>query len=305
MVGIPSRHKSLVLLAGVVLLQMVLLAVQIKRDTQGRLLRVWTVGAVSPFEKVGARGIGNIRGTWSHYFALKNASVENEQLKKENDDLKLKISQLQGKAAEADRLAELLSFRQSQQNVPMLPARVIGTSADTASQTIYLDRGERDGIRRNMGVITPDGVVGKVIESYRGTSQVLLLTDKDSGVGAMLADSRIQSPVGGTGEPLLSMKYIPTDDEVSVGAQVVTSGMDRIFPRDLPVGTISEVKNGSPFKQVLVKPAAKLERLEEVIVLLTLQPLEGKKEPSSAAKEAAEKRAAEKPASMQAKDKKR
>src|SRR6266851_3854016 len=104
----------------------------------------------------------------------------------------------------AQRLAGLLNFRQSHQNVPMLGARVIGTSADTASQTVYLDRGERDGIRRNMGVITPDGVVGKVIESYRDTSQVLLLTDKDSGVGAMLADSRIQSPVGGTGEPLLS-----------------------------------------------------------------------------------------------------
>ena len=276
MVGVPSRHKSLVLLAGVVLLQMVLLAVQIKRDTQGRLLRVWTVGAVSPFEKVGARGIGNLRGTWSRYFALKNASIENTELKKENDDLKLKISQLQGKAAEADRLAQLLNFRESQSNVPMLPARVIGTSADTASQTIYLDRGERDGIRRNMGVITPDGVVGKVVETYRGTSQVLLLTDKDSGVGAMLADSRIQSPVGGTGEPLLDMKYVPSDDTVNVGDQVVTSGMDRVFPRDLPVGTISEVKDGSPFKQVRVRPAAKLERLEEVVVLLTMQQLEGK-----------------------------
>ena len=280
MVGVPSRHKSLVLLAGVVLLQLVLLAVQIKRDTQGRLLRVWTVGAVSPFERAGARGIGNIRGTWSRYFALKNASVENEQLKKENDDLKLKISQLQGKAAEADRLAELLNFRQAQQSVPMLPARVIGTSADANSQTVYLDRGEHDGIRRNMGVITPDGVVGKVVESYRNTSQVLLLTDKDSGVGAMLADSRIQSPVGGTGEPLLNMKYVPSDDNVNVGDQVVTSGMDRIFPRDLPVGTVCEVKGGAPFKEVRVRPAAKLERLEEVVVLLSLQQLEGKKETS-------------------------
>src|ERR1700747_2517409 len=125
MVSVPSRHKSLVLLAGVVLLQMVLLAVQVKRDTQGRLLRVWTVGAVSPFEKAGARGVGNIRGTWSRYFALKNASVENEELRKENDELKLKISQLQGKAAEADRLAQLLNFRESQSNIPMLPARVI------------------------------------------------------------------------------------------------------------------------------------------------------------------------------------
>jgi rod shape-determining protein MreC len=160
----------------------------------------------------------------------------------------------------------------------MVSARVIGGSADSASQTIYLDRGSRDGIRQNMGVITPDGVVGKVIESYRDTSQVLLLTDKDSGVGAMLVDSRIQSPVGGTGEPLLVMKYIPNDDDVNSGERVVTSGMDRIFPRDLPVGTIAEIKPGNPFKQIRVRPAANLERLEEVFVLLTMKPLELKRD---------------------------
>src|SRR5260370_20518488 len=178
----------------------------------------------------------------------------------------------------------------------MLGARVIGTSADTASQTIYLDRGERDGIRRNMGVITPDGVVGKVIESYRDTAQVLLLTDRESGVGAMLSDSRIQSPVGGTGEPLLSMKYIPTDETVNVGEHVVTSGMDRIFPRDLPVGTVTEIKAGRPFQQVRVRPAPNLQRLEEVIVLLTLHPLEQKKEPAPAAAEASKKSASGKAA---------
>jgi rod shape-determining protein MreC len=283
MVGIPSRHKSLVLLTGVIVLQILLLAVQIRRDSQGRLIRVWTVGAVSPFERVGATGISGIRGAWNHYFALQNASRENERLHRENDTLKLQINQLQSKAAEADRLATLLNFRKSHQSVPMLGARVIGASADTASQTAYLDRGERDGIRRNMAVITPDGVVGKIIESYRDISQVLLLTDKDSGVGAMLADSRIQSPVGGTGEPLLAMKYVANDDAVNLGDRVVTSGMDRIFPRDLPVGTVSQIKAGNPFKQIRIRPAAKLESLEEVIVLLSLQPLDLKKEADSPA----------------------
>jgi len=287
MVGIPSRHKSLVLLLGVVLLQVLLLAVQIKRDSQGRLIRVWTVGAVSPFERAGAYGIGGIRNTWNHYFALQNTTRDNEQLRRENDALKLQITQLQGKAAEADRLAALLNFRKSHQEVPMLSARVIGASADTASQTIYVDRGERDGIHKNMGVITPDGVVGKVIEAYSNTSQVLLLTDKDSGVGAMLAESRIQSPVGGTGEPLLSMKYVANDDTVNSGERVVTSGMDRIFPRDLPVGTVADIKPGNPFKQIRIRPSANLERLEEVIVLLTLRPLELKKEPAPAAPTAA------------------
>lgn len=94
----------------------------------------------------------------------------------------------------------------------------------------------------------------------------------------MLADSRIQSPIGGSGEPLLTMKYVPNDDTVNAGEQVVTSGMDRIFPRDLPVGIVTDVKPGNPFKHIRVRPAANLERLEEVIVLLTLEPLESKKE---------------------------
>src|SRR6202043_2907574 len=141
MVGIPSRHKSLFLLAGVVLLQILLLAVQIRRDSQGRLIRVWTVGAVTPFERAGATGVGGIRGAWRHYFALQNTSRENERLRHENDTLKLQLNQLQSKAAEADRLGTLLSFRQAHQSISMVAARVIGTSADTASQTVYLDRG--------------------------------------------------------------------------------------------------------------------------------------------------------------------
>jgi len=163
----------------------------------------------------------------------------------------------------------------------MVAARVIGGSVGTASLTIEIDRGKKDGIRGDMGVITPDGVVGKVSEAYAHTSQVLLLTDKGSGVGAMLADSRIQSPVGGVGEPLITMKYVPNDDDVSVGERVITSGMDRIFPRDLPVGTITEIRAGVPFKQIRIKPAANLEKLEEVLVLLTLNPLKGDDVPTA------------------------
>jgi rod shape-determining protein MreC len=280
MVGLPSRHRSLFLLAGVVLLQVLLLAVQIKRDSQGRLIRVWTVSAVSPFERSGAWGIGKLRDAWRHYFALSDTARQNEDLRRENGQLKLEIMQLQGKSAEADRLAALLNFKQKQAKVPTVVARVIGSSADPNSNVIYLDQGQRDGIRRNMGVITPEGVVGKVIEAFRDTCQVLLLTDRDSGVGAMIADSRIQSPVGGTGEPLLNMKYVGNDDEVSVGSRVVTSGMDRIFPKDLPVGIITQVKPGGQYKQIRVRPSANLEKLEEVIVLLTTDPVVLKQEPS-------------------------
>src|SRR5258708_4291298 len=149
MVGVPSRHKSIVLLAVMVFLQVLLMAYQIKRDndtcadagltqgvncnSQGRLIRAWTVGAISPFERAGSYGIGGVRGTWGHYFALQNASRENEDLRHENDRLKLEVTQLQSRVAEAARLEALLNFRESHQQVPMLGARVIGTGADSAS----------------------------------------------------------------------------------------------------------------------------------------------------------------------------
>ena len=274
MVAIPSRHKSAALLAGVLLVQVLMLAVQVKRDSRGRLIRVWTITAVTPFEKSGAWGFGKVRGVWDHYFALLGTTKQNEELRAENDALKLRISQLEGKAAEADRLAALLTFKHAHEKVPMLMARVIGASAGTASRTVEIDRGERDGVRRNMGVITPDGAVGKIIEVYRDNAQVLLLTDKDSGAGAMLLATRSQSPVKGNGDPTLSMNYVANDDVVNVGDKVVTSGMDKIFPRDVPVGTVIDVKPGTTFKQIRVKPAASLERLEEVIVLLTQEPVE-------------------------------
>jgi len=180
---------------------------------------------------------------------------------------------------------------------------VIGASAGTASHTVEIDRGERDGIRRNMAVITPDGAVGKIIESYRDTAQVLLLSDKEGGAGAMLVSSRIQSPVKGTGEPMLSMSYVAAEETVNAGEKIVTSGMDKIFPRDVPIGTVLDVKQGNPFKQIRVKPAARLDRLEEVIVLLTqetvnfrndteepgAQPAAGNTSPTAAGKPAAEK----------------
>lgn len=303
MVGLPSRHKSLALLTGVLLAQVLMLALQVKRDSRGRLIRVWSMTAVSPFEKGGAWGFGKIRGVWEHYFALQGTTRQNEELRSENDELKLEISQLQSKAAEADRLGTLLNFRQSHQKVPMVMARVIGASAGTASHTVEIDRGERDGIRRNMAVITPDGAVGKIIESYRDTSQVLLLSDKEGGAGAMLVGSRIQSPVKGTGEPMLSMSYVAAEETVNAGEKIVTSGMDKIFPRDVPIGTVLDVKQGNPFKQIRVKPAARLDRLEEVIVLLTqeavnfkndaeeqgAQPAAGNSTPAISGKPAAEK----------------
>ena len=280
MIAIPSRHKSLTLLAGVIVAQVLLLAVQIKREQQVRLIRVWAVELISPVQRAGAWAIYKIEHGWGGYIGLRHAMQDNEALRAELGRLKVRNAELEGRALEADRLAGLLNFRDAHADVPMAAARVIGASPDPGSLIVYINRGSRDGIRRNMGVITPDGVVGKILAVYPDTSQVLLLGDKESGVGALLAATRTQGPVKGTGEPQLSLDYVSNDEKVSVGEAVLTSGQDRIFPKDLPVGTVVEATpdRKTPFMQIRVKPAAHLDRLEEVLVLLTQQELDSKKE---------------------------
>lgn len=279
---IPSRHRSLALLAAVLLVQLLLLAVQIKRQNEVRLIRVWAVTLVSPVQKGAAYTVDKISGVWTNYVDLRNAREDNERLRAEINDMKLRWAELQSRAAEADRLTALLEFRNAHPEAPMLVARVIGGSAVGASKTIILNRGSADGVKKNMAVITPEGAIGKVLDVYGRESQVLLLTDRESGVGAMLTSKRTQGVVRGTGEPDAIMDYVVNDEEVAVGERIVTSGQDRIFPKDLPIGSVVEATPGSPFKRIRVRPAARLDRLEEVLILITQAELAPKEAPADA-----------------------
>jgi len=272
-VSIPSRHRSLALFAAAIAVQVLLLAIQIRRGQQARLIRVWAIESVSPLGRGAAWSVDGVRGLWNNYVGLRHMREENEQLHTELGELRMRNSQLESRAAEADRLAGLLGFRDVHTEVQTLAARVIGASPDPSSHMVFINRGTRDGVKRDMGVITPEGVVGKVFAVYSDTSQVLLLTDKESGVGALLATSRAQGPVRGSGDPLLGLEYIGNDVKIEQGEKILTSGQDRIFPKDLPVGTVVQVQpdRRSPFQKISVKPAARLDGLEEVLVLLTRQ----------------------------------
>src|SRR5579864_317485 len=266
---VPSRQRPLVLLVALILAQVLLLAFQIKRGQDVRLIRVWSAELLTPPQRGGTFLLSKIHGAWFGYIDLRSARTENKRLAGEVGRLRLENQELGSQAAEAGRLAKLLGFRQANADAPMLAAEVIGASADSNSQTLFINRGEHDGIRRNMAVVTPDGVVGKIFEAFPHTAQVLLITDRESGVGALLADTRTHGVVKGTGDPLLWMDYVTTEEKVPAGERILTSGEDKIFPKDLPVGTVASTKPGRPFQTIQLEPAAHLDRLEEVLVLLT------------------------------------
>jgi len=274
-----SRHRALALLAAAILSQVLLLAFQIKREHDVRLIRVWSAAAVTPFERGATSALSRIDGAWSGYVWLRGTRAENARLRDEVDALRLRNQELEGESAEAQRAGLLLNFRDAHTETPMVAALVIGASADTSSRTLTLNRGDRDHIRRNMAVITPDGIVGKIVEVFASTSQVLLIDDKDSGAGALLADTRTHGVVKG-GDTDTRLDYVVNDEQVHAGERILTSGEDRIFPKDLLIGTVVNAKPGVPFQVIRVRPAARLDRLEEVLILLTQQEL---KNPSESA----------------------
>lgn len=262
-----ERHRHLSLLVAVLLAQLFFLAYQIKRDNNVRLIRLWALAVLAPFEKA-ANGVADAGASvFQNYIALYHARQESQRLQAELDQTRLELHRLEARAAEADQLAALLDLKQSYPQAPLVAAQVIGASPAATTRTVLIDRGREAGLQPNMVVLTPGGVVGKVIGVYPGIAEVLLITDPKSGVGAQLADSRLQGVVKGTGGSLCRLEYVPNQETVAVGAKVVTSGQDQLFPKGLPVGQVVSVRPGDFFQEITVEPSARLTRLEHVLVL--------------------------------------
>ncbi|HUO33803.1 MAG TPA: rod shape-determining protein MreC [Candidatus Acidoferrum sp.] len=278
MLDVYSRHRPYALLAAVVLIQVLMLAFQIKREHDVRLIRFWAVQLMTPVERAGSWMTSKVDGVWSGYIDLRSTHAEDQRLKSELDELRIRNHELETQAGEAQRLETLLNFRDAHPEAPMLAAQVIGASADPTSHTLFLNRGEHDHVRRNQAVITPDGVVGKIVEVFPSASQVLLINDKDGAAGALFETSRTQGIVKGTGDSDPVMDYVSNDEKVQSGESIVTSGLDRIFPKGFPIGTVESAKPGNPFQSIKVKTAVRLDRLEDVLILLTTQDIAVKKQ---------------------------
>ncbi|MGB0010530.1 MAG: rod shape-determining protein MreC [Candidatus Sulfotelmatobacter sp.] len=275
MESVLGRYRNLTILVGVLFLQVLGLAVQVKRSGDSpehtRLIRIWAVDTITPFERVLVWAQNSSTNLWHNYFFLRGVRAENRQLKQQIEQMRLEQVRLSEDADQAHRLQQLLGFRE-QFVAKTVPAQVIGSGGSDLSRIVYIDKGGNDGIKRDFAVITANGIVGKVLEVFPGVSQVLLINDQTSGVGAMLEKSRLQGVLKGTPDGEVVLQRVMSDEKVAPGDVVLSSGGDRIFPKGLPVGTVSKVSPGHEmFLNIQVKPAADLSRLEEVLVVTQKQ----------------------------------
>jgi rod shape-determining protein MreC len=282
-----GRYRNLIVLVGVLFAQVLGLAVQVKRTTDSeptRLIRIWAVGAVTPLERVLVWVQTSTGNVWHNYFYLRGVRAENRNLKAQIERMSLEQVRISQDADQARRLQALLAFKEQFISQTMA-AQVIGSSGSEQSRSLYIDKGENDGIKPDMAVITADGIVGKVLHAYPSTSLVLLINDQSSGVGAILEKSRLQGILRGTSAGEVALEKVMSDETVPAGEIVVTSGGDGVFPKGLLVGRVTKVGAGSDlFLNIRVRPAADLSRLEEVLVVTKIDERQAQPEQAGAAR---------------------
>jgi rod shape-determining protein MreC len=262
-----NRYRNITVLFLVLFAQLVLLAVQVKNDQDVRMIRVWTVTAVTPVARIVEFVRGNTIGLLRNYILMRDTHAENQRLKTERDQLKLENIFLKNQLNTADRAQALLTL-QAHTPSKTLAGSVIGVGAGSSSRVVFVDRGSTEGVERGMAVVSPDGIIGKVIASYPTASEVLLITDPDFAAGVISQKNQVRGTLKGQGSPQCLLDYVPGEQKVEVGDWFYTSGDDRIFPRGFPVGKVTAVRPGQPFQQILIEPAGLKRVVEDVLILI-------------------------------------
>jgi rod shape-determining protein MreC len=276
-----ARYRNLIVLLAILLAQIIGLAMQVRRNGEGRstldrgdgsgvrLIRLWANAVVSPPERIihsSSLGAGHL---WQNYLDLRDVRQQNQDLEKTIDRLRLEQAALLEDARQGQRLQALVNF-QEKYIYKTVAAQAIGSSGSQQSRVFYIDKGSADGLARDNAVITADGIVGKVRAVFPHTAQVLAINDQTSGAGVILETTRIRGILRGNANGQLQIVDILADKRIQKGEVVLTGGGDQIFPRGLPVGVVDKVipdPERDSFIVVMVVPAAHLDRLDEVLVV--------------------------------------
>lgn len=280
------RYRNLLVLLVLLVAQIVGLATQVRRTDSGRmgfdpgdgsgvrLLRLWANAVVSPPERAVEGSKTGMAGFWQNYFDLRNVRKQNKDLQDTIDRLRLEQAALLEDARQGQRLQGLMNFQQKY-IYSTVAAQVIGSSGSDQSRVFYLDKGKDAGLAVDMAVITADGIVGKIRDVFPHSSQVLAINDQSSGAGVILETNRIRGILRGNAEGEAQIVGILADQRIQPGEKVLTAGGDQIFPRGLPVGVVEKVvrdPDRDAFIDIIIKPAAHIDRLDEVLVITATQP---------------------------------
>jgi rod shape-determining protein MreC len=264
------RRRTRVLLLAVVVGHVVLISVQVNTPSGLRLLESVTFGLFSEVQRGVARAVGGVQGLWHGYVGLVSVQAENSALREDVAQLQLRLQGERAMAQRARGLEALLEFRR---NIAFstVSARVIAGDATPYFRTVTIDRGTGDGVQRDAAVVSPDGVVGRVIKDPGArASKVQLLIDRSAAAGVLIERTRVQGvAMGNVDEGLLRMEYVSKLDDVQVGDVVVTSGADGVYPKGVPVGLVAQVGGGPGLYQTIhVRPNVEFGDLEDVLVLV-------------------------------------
>jgi rod shape-determining protein MreC len=280
------RRRAGYLFLGVTLAQIILISAQVQSKSGVPLLEAVTFGILAEVQRAGSAGVSLVQRAWSEYVGLRSVRRENERLREELAAVQLLAQEQRSLADRARGLEQLLDLRE-QVKISTIAARVIAGSAVQNFRTLTVDRGSRDGVKADMAVIAPAGVVGRVIVATPGAAKVQLLIDGNAGAGALIERSRAQAVAVGVGDRLLRLgddrvqlqddrlrlQYVPDSSDIVEGDVVVTSGIEGIFPKGFLIGRVDAVqKSGAGYKQIVVRPAVDFSRLEEVLIVLTASP---------------------------------
>jgi len=272
-----TRFRTETIVAGILLAQIILLAMQVQVSDSAvadpnqkiTLIRSWGEAVVAPFQRASIHTGQGLRSLWNDYLDLRHVREENEKLTAEVNRLRLDQAHIQQDAAQGHRLQSLLDFKE-QFIAHTLAAQVIGTSGTDLSRVLYVDRGTHDGVLNGMAVVTPDGIAGKILHADSNRSQVLLINDATSGAGVMLERQRIKGVLKGSNSGRPEIINVMADEKIEPGDKVITTGGDGVYPKGLQVGTVESVspdKERDPFLLIRVKPAVNLSQLEEVLII--------------------------------------
>ncbi len=260
-----NRYRNLTVLVVAILAQLFLLAYQVRSDQEVRLIRVWAVSAVTPLASLLETVRGGSVNFFDDYFALLNVRQENQRLKAALGEAQLENQQLRSDLDTAERVQALVLF-QHETKQKTVSARVIANTTGSGSMVI-VDRGSVHGIRQNMAVITPAGIVGKITSVFPNASYVLLVTDPTFAAGVVSQKHHVHGTVKGQGNGTLFVDFVQNEQVVEEGEEFFTDGLDLTFPRGHPVGTVAVVRDGRKRKEIYVTPSGLENALEEVLIV--------------------------------------